>query len=255
MWILLIEDEPRIRAFIARGLGAEGFTVDERDDGQLGLRRALEAEYDLVVLDLQLPSLDGLSVLRVLSRQRPQLPVLILSGRSDLRTRLAASATPPHPDWVSYLARDPHGKWVHSTVLRVPAYSTVDVTIYQFDTATGLRNPFWGQPRGTIGGTINVDGKTLNVLNPDLASHTFAIPDLRVSVPLKGLADDAKNQCSVAPCSLSEAHTTVKFSFQTGKPGKLRWQCFVPCAAGFPLGFGGPMQSLGWMDGYLEGVG
>ena len=90
MWILLIEDEPRIRAFIARGLGAEGFTVDERDDGQLGLRRALEVEYDLVVLDLQLPALDGLSVLRVLSRQRPQLPVLILSGRSDLRTRLAA---------------------------------------------------------------------------------------------------------------------------------------------------------------------
>jgi two-component system copper resistance phosphate regulon response regulator CusR len=90
MWILLIEDEPRIRAFIARGLGAEGFTVDERDDGQLGLRRALEAEYDLVVLDLDLPSLDGLSVLRVLSRQRPELPVLILSGRSDLRTRLAA---------------------------------------------------------------------------------------------------------------------------------------------------------------------
>jgi len=90
MWILLIEDEPRIRAFIARGLGAEGFTVDERDDGQLGLRRALEVEYDLVVLDLHLPSLDGLSVLRVLSRQRPQLPVLILSGRSDLRTRLAA---------------------------------------------------------------------------------------------------------------------------------------------------------------------
>ena len=90
MWILLIEDEPRIRAFIARGLGAEGFTVDERDDGELGLRRALEVEYDLVVLDLHLPALDGLSVLRVLSRQRPQLPVLILSGRSDLRTRLAA---------------------------------------------------------------------------------------------------------------------------------------------------------------------
>ena len=42
---------------------------------------------------------------------------------------------------------------------------------------------------------------------------------------------------------------------ETGKPGKLRWQCFVPCAAGFPLGFGGPMQSLGWMDGYLEVVG
>ena len=49
MWILLIEDETRIRAFIARGLGAEGFIVDERDDGQLGLRRALDEEYDLVI--------------------------------------------------------------------------------------------------------------------------------------------------------------------------------------------------------------
>jgi hypothetical protein len=157
----------------------------------------------------------------------------------------------PHTEWVSYLARKPDGKWVHSTVLRAPSYSTVTVTVYQFDTATGLRNPFWGQPRGTTGGTMNVDGKTLDVLDPDLASHTFAIPDLGVTVPLKGVPDDAKNQCSVAPCNLSEAHTTVTFSFKTGKPGKYRWQCFVPCAAGFPLGFGGPMQSIGWMDGYL----
>jgi hypothetical protein len=98
---------------------------------------------------------------------------------------------------------------------------------------------------------MSVDGKPLKVLNPDLASHTFAIPDLGVTVPLKGVPDDAKNQCSVAPCNLSEAHTTVTFSFRTGKPGKYRWQCFVPCAAGFMLGFGGPMQSIGWMDGYL----
>ena len=157
----------------------------------------------------------------------------------------------PHVDWVSYLARNPAGKWVHSTVLGVPSYSTVTVTIYQFDTATGLRNPFWGQPRGTVGRTMSVNGKTLQVLDPDLASHTFAIPDLGVSVPLKGVADDAKNQCSAAPCTLGQAHTTVTFSFKTGKPGKYRWQCFVPCAAGFPLGFGGPMQSVGWMDGYL----
>jgi two-component system copper resistance phosphate regulon response regulator CusR len=90
MWILLIEDEPRIRAFIARGLGAEGLSVDERDDGRLGLRRALEKQYDLVILDLGLPSMDGLSVLEALSRERPELPVLVLSARSDLRTRLAA---------------------------------------------------------------------------------------------------------------------------------------------------------------------
>jgi two-component system, OmpR family, copper resistance phosphate regulon response regulator CusR len=90
MRILLIEDEPRIRAFIASGLGAEGFTVVERDDGQVGLRHALAEQYDLVILDLGLPSLDGLSVLRALSRQRPQLPVLILSARLDLRTKLTA---------------------------------------------------------------------------------------------------------------------------------------------------------------------
>jgi two-component system copper resistance phosphate regulon response regulator CusR len=90
MRILLIEDEPRIRAFIARGLGAEGFTVDETDDGQVGLRCALDGQYSLVILDLILPSMDGLSVLRALSRERPQVPVLILSARSDLEIKLAA---------------------------------------------------------------------------------------------------------------------------------------------------------------------
>lgn len=90
MGILLIEDEPRIRAFITRGLGAEGFTVDETDDGRVGLDRALDEEYDLVILDLGLPSMNGLSVLEALGRRRPDMPVLILSARSDLRTRLAA---------------------------------------------------------------------------------------------------------------------------------------------------------------------
>jgi hypothetical protein len=164
---------------------------------------------------------------------------------------VASFGHPPHVDWVSYLAKNSKGKWVHTTVFDVPAYSTVTVTVYQYDTATGLRNPFWGQVRGTVGGTMQVNGKTTNLLDPGLASHTFAIPDLGVSVPLKGVADNAKNQCSVTPCTLAQAHETIMFSFKTGKPGKYRWQCFVPCAAGFIFGNGGPMQSLGWMDGYL----
>jgi hypothetical protein len=167
---------------------------------------------------------------------------------------VAAYGHSPHPDWVSYLVKNPEGKWVHSTVFRVPAHSVVKVTVLQYDTATGLRNPFWGRPQGIIGGTMTVDGKPLRQLDPDLASHTFAIPDLGVTVPLKGVPDDAPNQCSVTPCTLAQAHTTVTFSFHTGDPGKHRWQCFVPCAAGFILGFGGPMQSLGWMDGTLEVV-
>jgi hypothetical protein len=164
---------------------------------------------------------------------------------------VAALGFGPHPDWVSYLAQNPEGKWVHSTVLTVPANSLVKVTIYQYDTATGLRNPFWGGPQGLVG-EMSVNGKPTPTLDPDLASHTFAVPDLGVSVPLKGVADNAKNQCSVAPCTLAEAHNTITFTFRTGKAGTYRWQCFVPCAAGFILGFGGPMQSVGYMDGYLH---
>jgi len=94
----------------------------------------------------------------------------------------------------------------------------------------------------------------LRALPPDDASHTFTIPDLGVSVPLKGVADDAKNQCSVAPCTLAEAHTTITFTFRTGRRGTFRWQCFVPCAAAFVFGNGGPMQTMGWMDGQLKVV-
>jgi DNA-binding response OmpR family regulator len=62
MRILVIEDEPRILAFVSRGLEAEGFTVDAAGDGPAGLRRAVLGDYDLVVLDLLLPRLDGLAV-------------------------------------------------------------------------------------------------------------------------------------------------------------------------------------------------
>jgi DNA-binding response OmpR family regulator len=86
--VLVIEDEPRIRAFLARGLTAEGLDVDEIGDGRGGLARALTEDYDLVILDLLLPELDGLSVLRTLHTKRPALPVLILSARSDLPTKL-----------------------------------------------------------------------------------------------------------------------------------------------------------------------
>jgi two-component system, OmpR family, copper resistance phosphate regulon response regulator CusR len=92
MRILLIEDEPRIRAFVARGLGADGFAVDEAADGEAGLARAVAEDYDLVVLDLLLPGLDGLSVLAALRAQRPELPVVILSARADLRTKLKGFA-------------------------------------------------------------------------------------------------------------------------------------------------------------------
>lgn len=174
---------------------------------------------------------------------------------ADLTIQTVAAVGPslaPNPDWVSYLVRDSSGKWRRTTIWSVPAHTLVHVTIYQFDGNSGLRNPFLARVRGTLGNSMQVNGKALNVINPDDASHTFAIPQLGLIVPLKGVADDAKNQCEFAPCAMSNAHNTITFTFMTPGPGRYRWQCFVPCAAGFLAGFGGPMQTLGYMDGFLN---
>jgi DNA-binding response OmpR family regulator len=88
MRILLIEDETRIQAFVRRGLEAEGYGVVTAADGPDGLSLARSGEWDLVVLDLLLPGMNGLRVLQELHRERPQLPVVVLSARGDLRTKL-----------------------------------------------------------------------------------------------------------------------------------------------------------------------
>ena len=157
----------------------------------------------------------------------------------------------PHPNWVSYLIRDDGGHWLRSTVWKLPANALVHVTIYNFDGASGLRNPFLGRPEGLVGPEM-VDGKPLAAMAPDQPSHTFAVPELGVLALVAPVADDAKNPCDFAPCAMSMAHRTMTFTFRTGKPGHYRWQCFVPCAAGFLYGFGGPMQSIGYMDGFLD---
>jgi DNA-binding response OmpR family regulator len=86
MRILVIEDEARIQAFLSRGLEAEGYTAAA--DGRAGLDLATGARWDLVVLDLLLPGLNGLQVLRELHRAKPDLPVVILSARGDVQTKL-----------------------------------------------------------------------------------------------------------------------------------------------------------------------
>jgi hypothetical protein len=174
----------------------------------------------------------------------------------DLVLQTVAAVGPtkaPHPDWVSYLVRRPNGEWERSTIYTLPAHALVHVTIYNFDGASGLRNPFLGQPTGLVGKEI-VDGKAVDAMPPDQPSHTFAVPELGILVPVAPVGDDAKNPCDYAPCELSMAHRTITFTFRTGKPGRYRWQCFVPCAAGFEYGFGGPMQSVGYMDGFLNVV-
>jgi hypothetical protein len=178
------------------------------------------------------------------------------SGGTQLTLETVAAIgpkySPSHPDWVSYLVKE-HGKWVHSTIYSVPANSIVHITINQYDGDTGLRNPFLSQVQGTVGGTMRVDGKTVSSIPPEEASHTFVVPQMGVFVPLPGVPEEAKNQCEFAPCE-GAAHRTIEFSIKTGAKGRYHWQCFVPCAAGFLNGLGGPMQTLGYMDGFLNVV-
>jgi len=161
--------------------------------------------------------------------------------------------SPQHPDWVSYLVHK-NGHWIHSTIFRLPAHSLVHVTIYQFDGDSGLRNPWLAEVQGTTGGVMDVNGKPMRSIDPDDASHTFVVPQLGLFIPLLGVDSNAKNQCGYGPCTLSFAHNTITFTFRTPGKGRYRWQCFVPCAAGTYLGFGGPMQTLGYMDGFLDVV-
>jgi hypothetical protein len=179
------------------------------------------------------------------------------SGGSHLflATVAAAEVTDAHPTWVSYYAVNSRsGDWRHDTTYVVPAHTLLHMTIFQYDGDSGLRNPFLGTAQGVVGGKFLLNGKPTQAINPNNASHVFAIPQLGISVPLEGVADDAKNQCANAPCSLSNAHQTISFTIHTPGPGLYRWQCFVPCAAGFIAGFGGPMQTVGYMDGFIHVV-
>jgi hypothetical protein len=172
-----------------------------------------------------------------------------------LATVAASETTDPHASWVSYYAVDSADRhWQHKTTYVLPANTLVHMTVYQFDGQSGLRNGFLGQAQGTVGGTFTLNGKTVQSIDPATASHVFAIPQMGVSVPLYGIPDDAKNPCDNAPCPLSTSHATITFTFRTGAKGLYRWQCFVPCAAGFIQGFGGPMQTVGYMDGFIKVV-
>jgi hypothetical protein len=165
-----------------------------------------------------------------------------------------------HPDWVSYFIQDPKTKaWVHTTLFEVPAGSRINATIYGYDGCTPLRNPFWGKVSGTIGGVEDVNGKPVSVLNSwggCNVGHTFSIPGIGLNVPMASptTLKEENALCGVSPCT-SGPHTTVTFSFNAPtKLGDYFWQCRVPCGGGYLDGFGGPMQTIGFMTGQMEVV-
>ncbi|MBB2917608.1 MULTISPECIES: heavy metal response regulator transcription factor [Cupriavidus] len=87
MRILIVEDEPKAGDYLHKGLTESGFVVDLARDGADGLAHAREHPYDLIVLDVMLPGLDGWEVLRELRRER-DTPVLFLTARDELSDRL-----------------------------------------------------------------------------------------------------------------------------------------------------------------------
>lgn len=88
MRALVIEDDPTIAAFVTRGLREGGFVVDQAADGAAGLDLARTTPYDVAIVDVMLPTLDGLSLIETLRREDIRTPVLILSARQSVDDRV-----------------------------------------------------------------------------------------------------------------------------------------------------------------------
>lgn len=171
---------------------------------------------------------------------------------------------------VTFMAKAPDGKWVHSTLWQLPADSVIHVKAYEYDTGDAFRNQFMSQVTGVIGGHIDLvstkaSGKvttlneSLNSYNSNVfpyVGHSFSVPSLGINVPLKGLspATPLNFLCAAAPCSPTYDHTLTTFSFKTPGPGLYHWQCFIPCGFSYFDGQGGPMATIGYMTGFLRVV-
>lgn len=88
MRILVVEDDAKIALFVVKGLKQEGYAVDHASDGDTGLSLATTTPYDAAVVDIMLPGLDGLSLVKRLRAKGEQVPVLFLSARSGVQDRV-----------------------------------------------------------------------------------------------------------------------------------------------------------------------
>ena len=88
MRVLVVEDDSKIASFVVNGLKQNGFAVDHAPDGEKGFGLALAVTYDAAVLDIMLPKLDGLSLLRRLRQDKILTPVLILSAKASVDDRV-----------------------------------------------------------------------------------------------------------------------------------------------------------------------
>lgn len=199
-------------------------------------------------------------------------PQLVQAQKTGLHSATLQLGTFPdsmacHPNadamesqWVSYCP---------STTLEVPANSVITVVIMQYDSSSTLINDYFRQVRGTIGGTMLVNGKSMTELSADAPGHTFTLqspPDapnapgsaypLFVSVPLLGVPDNAPNVNVTVNGNQYQypKPNVISFQFRTGAAGiTYVWHCYVPCGSdrGVPYGFSGPMSTTGFMAGTM----
>src|SRR6185312_12932672 len=88
MRVLIAEDDPALASFVKKGLEAEHYAVDVSVDGEQARSHSAEFDYDMVVLDLNLPRLDGVAILRFLRSKKPSVPILVLTGRNRVEDRV-----------------------------------------------------------------------------------------------------------------------------------------------------------------------
>jgi two-component system copper resistance phosphate regulon response regulator CusR len=88
MRILLIEDEMKTAAYLAKGLGEAGFQVTTAADGEAGLKVATTGSFDLFIIDVMLPKMDGWSIVTTLKRKQVRTPILLLTARDSVRDRV-----------------------------------------------------------------------------------------------------------------------------------------------------------------------
>lgn len=93
MRVLVAEDDTKIAHFIVKGLKQAGFAVDHAADGEAGLYLASDVPYDLLIIDIMLPKLDGLSLIEQLRRRKVDAPVIILSAKRSVEDRVKGLQT------------------------------------------------------------------------------------------------------------------------------------------------------------------
>ena len=151
-----------------------------------------------------------------------------------------------HPDWVSYGP---------STNLRLPAHSAVTITIKQYDSGERITNDFFAKVRGTIDGTMLVNGEKVNGIDPSAVGHTFSVRGLNsgtnknffLNVPLPAVPDDKMSSNEGEYINPQ----VVTFTFITPDSGEYIWNCEFPCGDGSLARFGAVMSSQGYMSGHM----